>query len=432
MNRIDNIAATIGTAANAPKASFATLPLSAQTKVVFSVTNRLYSGIAWWDNIIADEEQSDSFRKRAVSEVHQRERFLPGCLSFIHRASHYSGGKAKELEFQVTSGDIDTGDTSIDSEYDLQIVATHPHAWAKQFLTDKGLWPADFEASDAPLELVSVEKTYRKYCARYIALTLLAQLGLYNPPVREDDDTPSDIVLLGAMSNEMAALSLLNGRALALGIAHLFRKALPTGMMVSQYVEGKQVQTTYTLDDLIGYLKQAVFLDKEDAEAAAEAKAAAEDVAERKALVSDIKSMTRQAITISTVMSTFSACAADMKKAGVSDDMIASMMQQVTARIMPSAPAQAVDPVQPPAPVDTKAEEIAALRAALNKAEEEKLHALKLAEQVEAEKAEAEAALAKAREAARAKKAKGDKKAKPNGKAESNTAMAEAFTKAKH
>lgn len=69
MNRIRNIIGVV-TGATINPGKFADLPLSAQTKVVFSCYNRVTSGMTWWNNVLNDESSqfSDNMRKRVFKK----------------------------------------------------------------------------------------------------------------------------------------------------------------------------------------------------------------------------------------------------------------------------------------------------------------------------------------------------------------------------
>lgn len=422
MKRFESIKAVIATAAALPKQSFNELPLSAKVKVVFSCTSRLISGIEWWTRVIDDPEQEENFRKRAVAEVHQREAFLPACYTFLNSASHYSGGKSRELQYEIASGGIDSDEAGTsDITYDTQVIATHPHAWAKQFLDQRGAWPDTFR-HDEHLQLVAVEKTYRKYAAKYIALAMLTALKLYTPPVREDDDGPSDIVLIGAMSADLRNLAVDISYH---GIANMFRKGLPTGLTTTTYVDGEAVQTVYSLDELLTHLKSVKHLDHEDAETA-EALAEKKELSDaRKGMLRDITRITQVGVTTAAVGGAITASMKEMVAAGMSQDVAAAMFAPVMAKLgtMLGVEQPKAEVEQPkadePSELDKLKAELAQREQDLAKAEQDRLAALALAEKLEKEKAD---------EIARFEA--GQRQLANQIKAESETNIAKAKTKA--
>lgn len=322
-SRVSRIASALNAAASSTM-TFADLPLGAQTKVVNSVQFRVFKGAQWWNQQLSDESNTDQFRKRAASEVNARERCIPSLQDFLTRASHFSSGVDQEVARDTSYADEEG--ISGDIEYVVQTMSGNPYAWAKASLMEAGCWNEFIAPSDEPLAplLFNVEKVYTRFAARYAATCLLIEFGLLVP---RDDDTPSDMVMIAALSQQLKLLSKTGS------FIRLFEEFKSSPFRATQYVDGTARVTQYTQKDLVDLWRQAIVLDREDAEAAAEAQAEADAKAERKALVSDIRSTVRTAVTAAVVMQTMTAACSEMKSAGVADEAIQQLMAGVMAKL---------------------------------------------------------------------------------------------------
>lgn len=345
MSHIDSVVSVVTAAAN-DQHDYSDLPLSAQVKVLFSVFNRTESGMKWWDKQLSDDSNTAQFRKRAAAEVNVRNRVIGTLYDALNRASHYSGGK-EQLVGHDTSGrlEVDSLDDPIESyEYSTQVLASHPHAWAKTLLQQRGSWvDEEYEWSDEPLdpELWDVAKTYDKYAARYAAMTILAEAGLYTPPSKKDDDTPSDIVLIAALSPKLAQIATPPAGKKSRSVSQILSMIrgmivgayTHTPLTVSYYKDGELQQQTFTAQRIVEVIRELQEADAEEAELAALAKEEADAKAERKALTRDIRSAVNSAVTTAVVMSEMTRAASTMKDAGVSDAVVEALMKSVMQRV---------------------------------------------------------------------------------------------------
>lgn len=370
-NRIHNILSVM-LGATASLGKFSELPLSAQTKVVFSCFQRVNSGLNWWNNVLESEsdQYSEVMRKRATQEVNTRLTAQHTLLDFINRASHYSSGKEIDVGHDLAHLSIDKApeDSFIeDDEYEFssQVVNGNPFAWAKQLLVNDNKWPNDWVSPDEPLNplLWEVSKTYDKYAARYMALAILAEMNMYSPPPRKDDDLPSDIVLIAACSKKLAEITTAKSRSITLrGLRALIRQNYSnTPLSVTKFEDGERVTVTYSAEQIIAALDDGMQLDIEDAELQAEKDRDEEAKADTKAMKAEIKSFVRSAIMTSTVIHEMTSAAEQMIKAGVSQATVDAMMKAMTAKLMPEPklelPATEDEvPVVPPA--ETSSEEL--------------------------------------------------------------------------
>lgn len=340
-NRVRNIIGVVTAPATTP-GSFNMLPLSAQVKVVFSCNARVSSGIKFWDGLLSKADTQEFMKKRAVGEINQRMRVQHTLYDFLNRASHYSSGKETEVKHDLAHMSIDTApeDCVLENdeyEFSTQVINGNPFAWAKALLMANGEWPEDWQAPDEPLDplLWEVERTYSKYAARYTALTILAEMGLYNPPSKKDDDTPSDIVMIAACSSKLQEIARAKSQPLLLrGLKALLRTYYGTlGLEVTQYQNGEQVKRTWLADEIIQTLDDAISLDKADADAEAEQAEDERVQKETKEFQASIKAAVRSAIMTATVMKEVTDAAGKMKAAGVGDAAISAMMEGIMTKL---------------------------------------------------------------------------------------------------
>lgn len=372
MNRLNTITAAIRTAAAAPK-NFTDLPLSAQTKVVFDCVKRAHKGMEWWNGQLNDESNDAAFRARAAREINIRQRTLAGAYNFLNRASHYSGGVEVEVEHIYTEGDIDSYDIHEESSYDTQVLNGNPHAWAKARLKSLGYWPEDDTVDgDAELSLWEPEKTYAKNANRYLAMVVLSEAGLYTIPPRKDDDGPSDVVMLAAMSIKFKLLGNMTGNGFVQEAMRLLKegyKQYPFSATV--YENGERKEQTFEAQDIINALKLCITRDQDDADAAALRVQAEEAKRERVALRKEITSITQQAITTATVIAEIANATKLMKESGMNDAVVESVMSKLLGQfVAPAAPAPTEEPPKaeeptPPA-VDPRIAELEAKLADVN------------------------------------------------------------------
>lgn len=353
MKRINNIVTTVTAPADNP-GTFDELPLSAKTKVVFSVANRILAGIKWWQPHIDDEDASAEFRKRAVKEVKARQNAFTTLVDFMNRAANYTSGKDTETCHDISGRlDVDSLDAPVEGyEFSFQVLSSNPYAWAREMLLQRGDWPQDWQTPDSPMTpiLWDIHKTFDRYAARYIALTILAEMGMYQPPQRKDDDTPSDIVLIASCSPQ---LQLINSKTrshaqiLKMCVAMLRNAFGQNPLQVSAFKDGERVTQSFTIEQMLQAIKDAEELDADDLEQEKLEAEEAEAKAERKSLIHEIKTITRTAITTTVVMKEMATAAATMKEAGVGDAAIEAMMASVMTKLGLAAPAA-------PAPVTTE------------------------------------------------------------------------------
>ncbi len=358
MERIATIRNAIATAATFP-GTYNELPITAQTKVVFSCYSRVENGIKWWNEQLNDENATPEFRKLAVQNINERSRCMPGYLDMLDRARHYTSAASRETKFDVSNMD-DEGNGAEEYMFENVTVKDNPCAWAYQLLVKDQRWPEDYKKADhtLPVYLYDVEKTYSKYLARYMALSILAAMDVYAPPQREDDDTPSDIVLIAACSSQIKALAAQStDKATARALQQMFKKQFgKTPLSISVWDNGERTVKLFDSNELCALVNTALELDEDDRTAAAERKADEETKRETKAFTQEIKAATRQAIFTSTVMAEMAKSAVTMAKAGVSNDVIGSIQQQLMQRLMPGTPAPTTPAPQPVA--ETPAPEV--------------------------------------------------------------------------
>lgn len=352
-NRISNIIGVI-TGVTIEPGKFSELPLSAQTKVVFSCFQRVSSGMIWWNNVLESEsgDFSEVMKKRAVQEVNARLTAQHTLLDFINRASHYSSGKEIDVAHDLSHMSIDKApeDSFIENdeyEFSAQVVSGNPYAWAKQLLMADGKWPDAWQAPEEPLNpfLWEVSKTYDKYFSRYAALTVLAEMGMYSPPPRKDDDLPSDIVLIAACSKKGAEIAAAKSKSLLIrGIKALIRANYVNPLTVTKFEDGERISVEYTAAQIIQAIDDAQALDIEDAEVQAEKDRDEAATKETKELKAEIKGFVRSAIHVTSVMKAMSNAAKEMAEGGVDQGIIADMMKNVTKKLGLAEPEKKDEP----------------------------------------------------------------------------------------
>lgn len=330
MTRMQNITTALNAAGTATETTFGKLPLSAQVKITNGLMYSLHNGIKWWNEVMEDEDKDAAFRKRAVAEVKIRRRSQATLQDFLSRAAHYSSGVDTETKFD-TYYDGEDG-ASGDIEYAVTTLNGHPFAWAKASLEQRLVWDANLPTFEEPVDpmLFNVHKALNRYAARYTATLLLNQFGLLELP-KEHDDGPSDMVVISAMSPKLRLAAASGNYFSMLDEFKTVTFKAPT------YVDGKLVVTEYSREQLVELWRDAIRLDREDAEQAAEDAADVEAKAEAKAFAHEVNATVRDVIKTTLMLSAIAAATEKLSKAGVSNDVTASVMQQLTAKLMPQA-----------------------------------------------------------------------------------------------
>lgn len=355
MNRLGNIISVV-TGATVEPQRFATLPMSAQVKVAMSCMQRITGGLNWWNDVLAESPESkqvfnDTMKKRAINEINARLTAQHSLCDFIGRAAECSGSRA--VDVLTASGHLSIDKAPADSyiendefQYESTAVNTRPFAWAKEALESDGKFPTDWDIDNEPVDpmLWEVNKTYDKYGARYFALTVLAEAGLYKPPVRKDDDGPGDVVMIASCSKQLAEVASAKSKALLVrGLKAMLRQnfsentnsKMPDSnkITVSQYIDGQRVDKKYGATELVALMDDMIQLDIEDAEAQAEKDRDEAAAKETKAMKAEIKSFVRSAILTTTIMGEMTKAAKAMTDAGVDPGVIAGMVKEVTSKL---------------------------------------------------------------------------------------------------
>lgn len=344
---IDYIINTLEPLMNEGTVSYKDLPISCQMRVLNSRIFACDSQIKWWTPHIDDESKNDEFRARAQSEVDAYTNSMKGMLQVIKAAAEMHGDGV-ETEVGFDSHYIDEqGNTTGELVHEKVMVTGNPYAWVRNNIeTSLGINFDDIEADfEAQFHVPDIERVFAKAAATYIAQLILAEAGAYSPPTSERGlQYVSDTILLAANSATLHRVK----KSPNIGKSLLQMLSVFDNFPLKQveYEDNVAITRTYSRAQLVDMWNMLAETDDETLEAEQQVAEAVEAKQQTKDMVKNINQVTRDVIFKTTVASQIGQSAATMKKAGLSDELIASISGQMMQVFLPTpapAPAPAVE-----------------------------------------------------------------------------------------
>ena len=301
MNRIQTILDATHAAANKP-GTFKELSIGARHDVVTSCAWRSIHALKFWEDVLDDKDSSDTYKKRAASEINTLTKVIQSVCSELDRMSHFSEGELRELMCDTAHADEVDAHIDGDVEFAYTVMNGNPYARGKTGLIELNLWPEKFKRTDGTVLLGDVTKTYDKAAGQYLGRVLLATLGKIDHTNERD-----------ARQVEIAACSVLMRQALTEDAAKALIVKYPTVTWVRSANGKSSERKQWSADELAASFNEAKRLDEVE-----RFKAKAEDAV-------------ANAIKTTVVLGVLTDSIARMKEAGVSDALIAEVTKQITA-----------------------------------------------------------------------------------------------------
>lgn len=338
MLHIPNIYDALEQLIEQPVTPYKELPLSAQLRILMSRAFAAHSQIAWWTPHIDDTDKTPEFRKRAIAEVNAYQRSLDSILPVIKAAAHYRDDGATD-EVCFDTGYIDeNGNPSGDYEHHDTAVTGHPYAWVQQALATRLNINFDnvIANMDSQLILSDLHKVYDKAAGTYLAQLILIECALYTPGNSERAVThQTDTILLAANSPALKRLAKLTGRMRDQTLLRMLKPFENFPFHTVTFVDDETITTAYDTKTLYALWNELEVLDSDERDLLEQTALDHAAKNETKSLVHTINETVRETLHATTVMTAISNAVTTMKKAGMSDEHINALTEQLTKQLTP-------------------------------------------------------------------------------------------------
>jgi hypothetical protein len=297
------------------KIFFQNMPLNAQVAIAYRCAQSAHNSVVWYSQTIEQEEARERPNTESI-RASNRERIistqaLHSILSFISRAANYIEADGQTVGFDQADVNVENGQVENDEVVDEQNVAIKraPHAWARDQLVAQGIWPEDFEATDTELVLFNLDRVANRMASQFIARMVISlyEDGIYIPQPSD----ARDLIILG-LSPMVADLNRCKNKK------SLQQEIMRLACLNPPYVNDRP----YTRETIADYFNGLIEQDAEEAERL-----------DTRNEIKEIRETVKEAIRTNAVMGAIISGAADMKKAGMSDDVIEKISAQLAAKL---------------------------------------------------------------------------------------------------
>jgi hypothetical protein len=296
---------------------FRSMPLNAQVAMAYRCAQSAANSVIWYTQQIEQAEQSERPNRDLIAS-NNRERIistntLHSILCFIAHAANYTEADGQTILFDQANFNSEIGmmDTDEVTAEENTAVKRAPHAWARDQLIDQGIWPEEFEVTDQELVLFNMDRVADRIASQYVCRVIISlyEDGVYIPQPTD----ARDIILLGLSPTVSDLNKCKTKKALSQAILQLACKNPP-------YINDKP----YTRETIANYFNGLIEADEEAAEKS-----------NLKNEIKDINATVKEAIRTHALMGAMVSGASEMKKAGMSDDLIKAITGQMAAKISP-------------------------------------------------------------------------------------------------